>query len=108
MTTSQLRKAAEAVLDAYISGKSLRSLAPAIQELNAALRNTSVQKHELDALGLRPFVANTLAAAGVADIETLARMTDTDLLRIPGLGRSKLREIREMLRWNKEQNRGPQ
>lgn len=101
---SQLRIAAEAVLDAYISGKSLRSLAPAMQELNAALRNTSVQKHELDALNLRPFVCNTLANAGVTDIETLSRMTDIELLRIPNLGRSKLREIREMLRWYEKEN----
>lgn len=96
---SQLRIAAEAVLAAYINGKSLRSLAPAMQELNAALRYTSVQKHELDALGLREFVAKTLANAGVTDIETLSRMTDIELLRIPKLGRRKLGEIREMLRW---------
>ena len=101
---SQLRKAAEAVLDAFISGKSRRAMAPAMEELNAALRNTSAPKHELDALGLREFVSKTLANAGVTDIETLSRMTDMDLLRIPGLGRQKLREIREMLRWHEEKN----
>lgn len=82
-------------------------LAPAKEAQDAqralsALRqkNTSLDGAPIEELPLSIRSLNALSAGGIADAVTVRNMTDSQLLKLPNLGRKKLKEIRKAVGFN--------